>query len=117
MKRTTKLVCLLLALMFVVALFAGCGGGQQQPTQETQKPAENTPAPTPMEAELVHGGDHEITEETKYADEITMGFSAVGSALNPLNPNTAGQVSQIVCLMIYNTLLTRDREKLDAYGP
>ncbi len=118
MKHTAKLVCLVLALVFVVALFAGCGGGQQQPqTQETQKPAEATPEPTPMEAELVHGGDHDVTEETKYADEIVMGFGAVGSALDPLNANTAGQVSQIIYLMIYNTLLTRDREKLDAYGP
>ena len=118
MKRTTKLVCLLLALIFVVALFAGCGA-KAEPQSSTPAPAAATPTPdnTPKEAELVHGGDHDVSEETKYADEIVMGFSAVGSALDPLNANTAGQVSQIIYLMIYNTLLTRDREKLDAYGP
>ncbi len=118
MKHTAKLVCLVLALIFVVALFAGCGGGQQQPqTQETQKPAEATPAPTPMTAEIVQSGGHEITEETKYADDITMGYAAVGATLSPLNVSSSGAVSQIVYLMMYNTLLSRDREDLEGFIP
>ena len=116
MKRTARLISLILALILVAALFAGCGGGQQPQQQAgTPAPAADTPKPTPMEAELVHGGEHEQTEETKYADEITLGCADVGSSLNPLNANSAGQISQIVCLMVYNTLLGRDREKLDSY--
>ena len=46
MKRTTKLVCLLIALIFVVALFAGCGGKTEQQSS-TPAPAANTPAPAP----------------------------------------------------------------------
>ena len=116
MKRTARLISLILALILVAALFAGCGGGQQPQQQAgTPAPAADMPKPTPMEAELVHGGEHEQTEETKYADEITLGCADVGSSLNPLNANSAGQISQIVCLMVYNTLLGRDREKLDAY--
>ncbi len=117
MKRTVRVLCLVLALIFVAALFVGCGGGQQQQQQDTPAPAADTPKPTPMEAELVHGGEHETTETTKYADEIVLGCGDVGGSINPLNANSAGQISQIECLMVYNTLLTRDRDKLDAYGP
>ncbi len=117
MKRTVRVLCLALALIFVAALFVGCGGGQQQQQQDTPAPAADTPKPTPMEAELVHGGEHETTETTKYADEIVLGCGDVGGSINPLNANSAGQISQIECLMVYNTLLTRDRDKLDAYGP
>ena len=118
MKRSAKLVCLLLALIFVVALFAACGGKTE--TASTPAPAANTPAPAPegtIQPELTHGGDHELTEETKYADEIVMGTAGVGGAFSPLNAGSAGQVTQICYLMMYNTLLQRDREQLLAYGP
>ncbi len=117
MKRTAKILCMLLALACVVALFAGCGGQTQTPQQDTPKPAENTPSPTPMVAEIVSGGEHELTEETKYADDITMGYGSVGATLSPLNVSSSGAVSQIVYLMMYNTLLSRDREDLEGFVP
>ncbi len=118
MKHTAKLVCLVLALVFVFALFAGCGGGQQQ---DTPAPAANTPAAaTPqgtMTPEISKSEEHEVTEETKYADEITFGYADVGGVFSPLNANSAGQVSQIAYLMIYDTLLSRDPDNLDGFLP
>ena len=117
MKRTARLISLILALIFVAALFAGCGG-----QQEEQKPADN---PTPATAapaeeyvpEISKGGEHEVSEETKYADEITIGFSDVGAVFSPLSANGAGQVSQVAYLMMYNTLISRDRDNLNGYVP
>ena len=117
MKRTAKLVSLVLALVFVFALFAGCGGGQQQ---ATPAPADNTPAATPqgtMTPSISKSEDPEVTEETKYADEITFGYADVGGVFSPLNANSAGQVSQIAYLMIYDTLLSRDPNDLEGYLP
>ncbi len=117
MKRTARFVCLILALVFVFALFAGCGGGQQQ---DTPKPAENTPAPTPagtMTPAISKSDNPEVTEETKYADEITFGYADVGGVFSPLNANSAGQVSQIAYLMIFDTLLSRDPDNLDGFLP
>ena len=118
MKRTARLVCLVLALIFVAALFAGCGGGQQQ---STPAPAANTPAAaTPqgtMTPEISKSEEHEVTEDTKYADEITFGYADVGGVFSPLNANSAGQVSQIAYLMIFDTLLSRDPDNLDGFLP
>ncbi len=119
MKRSVRFVCLILALILVAALFTGCGGGQQQQQQQqnTPAPAADTPKPTSAETELVHGGDHETTEDTEYADEITYGCGDVGVSLNVLNPAAGGQISQIECLMVYNTLLSRDPVNLDGFLP
>ena len=118
MKRTAKLVSLILALVMVAALFAGCGG-------ETQEQAgQQTAAPTPTPNVFTEGpaiantsDEHELTEETKYADEVIFGYPDVGAVFTPLNANSAGQISQIAYLMIYNTLLSRDPNKLDGYLP
>ena len=85
MKHATKLVCLVLALIFVAALFAGCGGGQQQ---STPAPAANTPAAaTPqgtMTPEISKSEEHEVTEDTKYADEITFRQQSVADVFRSL---------------------------------
>ena len=115
MKRTARLVSLILALVFVVALFAGCGGEEQQPAQDTPAPAA-TPAES-VAPVILSTDEHEVTEETKYADEVTIGFADVGAVFSPLNANSAGSVSQIAYLMIYNTLISRDKEQIDHYIP
>ena len=120
MKRTTKLVCLFLALILAAALFAGCGGQTQQPQTDTPKSDGSTPPPAPdasVEPQINYGGEHEVTETTKYAEEVTIGFQDVGGVFSPLNANSAGSVSQIAYLMIYNTLVGRDKEKLEGFVP
>ncbi len=122
MKRTTKLVCLLLALIFVAALFAGCGGKTEQPQQQPQTQTQATPKPTDTPGETTQpvintGNDHDTDETTKYADEIVIGYPDVGSVWSPLNPNSAGNVTALAYLMVYNTLIARDKETLGAYVP
>ncbi len=108
MKRTAKLVSLILALIFVVALFAGCGGGSPQQTQtNTPTPAASTPTPPGNDQEVIVSGDHEVTEETKYADDLTLGIADVGPLYNPLNPaSVGGGLSYALCMM-YDNLLAR----------
>ena len=114
MKRTTKLVSLVLALIFVVAVFAGCGG---QP--EEQKPAnEPTPAATPVnpnDQTIVVTGEHETTEETKYADDLSLAIADVGPVYNPLNPASQGGALQYALNMMYDGLIARLVE--GGYGP
>ena len=116
MKRTTKILSLILALMLVTALFAGCGGGQQQQQpQNDPKPAESTPTPQGNDQEVIISGDHELTEETKYADDLTLGISDVGPLYNPLNPaSVGGGLSYALCMM-YDNLLAR--QVGGGYGP
>ena len=108
MKRTAKLVSLILALIFVVALFGGCGGGQQQQQQDTPKPAQDTPKPAeqPEQTTIVSGG-HETTEDTKYADDLTLGITDVGPVYNPLNPASQGGALSYALCMMYDQLLCR----------
>lgn len=116
MKRTAKLVSLILALVLVVALFAGCGGGQQQPQQQdAPKPAESTPTPQGNDQQTIISGGHETTEETKYADDLTLGITDVGPVYNPLNPASQGGALSYALCMMYDQLLRR--EIGGGYGP
>ena len=116
MRSTVRFVSLILALLFAVALFAGCGGQQQPEQQSAPKPADN--APKPAETPTINiGGEHAADESTKYADEIVIGYPDVGSVWSPLNPNSAGNVTALAYLMVYNTLIARDKETLGGYVP
>jgi peptide/nickel transport system substrate-binding protein len=115
MKRTAKLVSLLLALVLVVALFAGCGGGQQQPQTNTPAPAASTPTPQGNDQEVIISGGHETTEETKYADDLTLGITDVGPVYDPLNPASQGGALSYALCMMYDQLLAR--KVGGGYGP
>lgn len=118
MKRTTKIVSLVLAMLMVVALFAGCGGGTttDQPQQGGEQPA-NTPASVtvnPEDTTAQQTGQHEVTEETKYADELTYASGDL-VVVNPLNPAFVASSATVVMPMLYDTLLQRLPE--GGYGP
>ncbi len=119
MKHTTKIVSLVLALIFVVALFAGCGGKTEQPSGQpgSNAPAANTPASVtvnPEDTTAQTAGEHEVTETTVYADELTYASGDL-VVVNPLNPAFVASSATVVMPMLYDTLLTRVPD--GTYGP
>ena len=111
--KSTRLVSLVLAMLMVIALFAGCGG-------EAEKPADNQPTEAPKvtinpeDTTAQTAGEHEITETTKYADEITYASGDL-VVVNPLNPAFVASSATVVMPMLYDTLLTRNPD--GTYGP
>ncbi len=125
MKRAAKIVTLIFVLALALALFSGCGNSQQQTqqpqqSQETQKPAENSPVetPPPDSSGIIVAGEHDTDETTKYADEIVLGYANVASGWNPMRPVSMGGTKSIAMRMVYNTLLARvPVDGKCAYGP
>ena len=120
MKHTTKIVSLVLALIFVVALFAGCGSGVQTNVDKGEEgnQGSNAPAPAvtinPEDTTAQTAGEHEVTETTVYADELTYASGDL-VVVNPLNPAFVASSATVVMPMLYDTLLQRLPE--GGYGP
>lgn len=117
MKRTTKIVSLILAMLLVLALFAGCGGGKtEEPKTDTQPQGQaGDPNPT-VNPEDTTGQviTHETDENTKYAEEVVYSSQDLTS-INPLNPAFVASSATVVMPMLYDTLLARLPE--GGYGP
>ena len=104
MKNLTKLLALLLALVMVLSVMAGCAKQEEAPAEEpakaeTEEPATETPAEEPTE---------EPAEETEKADTLVVGYSLFSQKFTPFFADTA--YDQDVAGMTQLALLGTDRE-------
>ena len=104
MKNLTKLLALLLALVMVLSVMAGCAKQEEAPAEEpakaeTEEPATETPAEEPTE---------EPAEETEKADTLVVGYSLFSQKFTPFFADTA--YDQDVAGMTQLALLATDRE-------
>ena len=104
MKNLTKLLALLLALVMVLSVMAGCAKQEEAPAEEpakaeTEEPATETPAEEPTE---------EPAEETEKADTLVVGYSLFSQKFTPFFADTA--YDQDVANMTQLALLGTDRE-------
>ena len=112
MKKATKILSLILALVLCVALFAACGDAKEEEKEENDEPVSVSIDPNDDGGVTVE--DPEVTEETKYADELIYCIGDFASA-SPLNPSFVISSCTILMPMVYDTLL--DRLPEGGYGP
>ena len=116
-----KALSLLLAMLLVVSLFAGCGQSSSpapasnDPAPATQAPTGEKPASsstTDFTGNLTVGDDKEKTADTKYADEMVIIQDNTKVAL--IDPhNAASATSSNTCVMrtIYDCLIEKVGEE------
>ena len=89
MKNTKRIICLLLGVVLCFGLLAACGGGDdaQQPSGgDTQQPS-NTPEMSDQGSMNI-GSDDEITEETKFKEDLTIIID--NNKIGTIDPFNAG---------------------------
>lgn len=103
MKKFTKLLALLLALVMVLSVMAGCAKQEETPTEEpkTEEPATDTPATEEPET------PEEPVEEPK-ADTLVVGYQPFSQKFTPFFADTS--YDQDVVSMVSMGLLGTDRE-------
>lgn len=94
MKRSTKILSLILALALCIGMFAGCGNEPAE--QPDNKPQTDTPAPTPAPADPVENDT-----------PLVVGYSPFSSKFSPFFAATA--YDQDVASMTQVSLLSSDR--------
>lgn len=106
MKKTVKILSIVLALVLVVGLFAACGGdaGTDEPVNDEPVVTMNTEDGGGMD---LSGG--EITEETKFKDDLTMAIGDFATS-NPLNPAFILAGCNGIVTMVWDSLLRRDAD-------
>ncbi len=98
MKRSTKILSLVLALALCIGMFAGCGN---EPAETPDEPVQNdTPAPTPTPAP-------ETPVEPENDTPLVVGYSPFSSKFSPFFAATA--YDQDVAAMTQVGLLSSDR--------
>ena len=106
MKNLTKLLALLLALVMVLSVMAGCAKQEEAPAEEPakteQEPATEEPAAEEPAAE------EPAAEEPAKADTLVVGYSLFSQKFTPFFADTA--YDQDVASMTQLSLLGTDRE-------
>ena len=106
MKNLTKLLALLLALVMVLSVMAGCAKQEEAPVEEpaktSQEPATEEPAAEEPAAE------EPAAEEPAKADTLVVGYSPFSQKFTPFFADTA--YDQDVAGMTQLALLGTDRE-------
>lgn len=109
-----SLVITLLVIM-LISLFAGCGSNGEISTP----PTDTNPAASPnssttdlTDGSVVVGKDLEITDETKYYEELTIIQDNTKTAiLDPHNTASATSSTTTVFMIIYDTLISYEGEE------
>ena len=104
----TKLLALVLALVMVLGLFAGCGKKAEEPAVE-EKPEESAPVEeTPKEEAPVEEEAPEEVEQAPANDTLVVGYAPFSQKFTPYFADTA--YDQDVVSMTQIALLGNDRE-------
>lgn len=98
-------LALLLAGAMSMSLLAGCGGGSDKSTNQTQPAAQETQAAQTQEA----GAESQESQETgPKRDNVTIALATDVSSLNPYGQDN--NVTNQVMFHIYEPLVTQDRD-------
>ncbi len=98
-------LALLLAGAMSMSLLAGCGGGSDKNTNQTQPAAQETQAAQTQEA----GAESQESQETgPKRDNVTIALATDVSSLNPYGQDN--NVTNQVMFHIYEPLVTQDRD-------
>ena len=101
-----KKLALLLAAAMSVSLLAGCGGGSDKSTNQTQPAAQESQTAQAPEAA---GTESEESQETgPKRDSVTIALATDVSSLNPYGQDT--NVTNQVMFHVYEPLVTQDRD-------
>lgn len=103
MKRISRILALLLAIVMIAALFAGCGDTTEEKAEETVPAAESAEAPAEDTAE-------ETAEEAaKPMDRaLRVGTLQTANTFDPLNSEL-----DIAMDLVYDTILKRDPDTFE----
>jgi len=101
MKRSTKILSLILALALCIGMFAGCGNDTTTETPDDQTQTD-TPAPAPAPTP-----DTPVVEEPENDTPLVVGYAPFSSKFSPFFAATA--YDQDVASMTQAGLLTSDR--------
>ena len=101
-----KKLALLLAAAMSVSLLAGCGGGSDKSTNQTQPAAQESQTAQAPEAA---GTESEESQETgPKRDSVTIALATDDSSLNPYGQDN--NVTNQVMFHVYEPLVTQDRD-------
>ena len=101
-----KKLALLLAAAMSVSLLAGCGGGSDKSTNQTQPAAQESQTAQAPEAA---GTESEESQETgPKRDSVTIALATDVSSLNPYGQDN--NVTNQVMFHVYEPLVTQDRD-------
>ena len=101
----TRKLALLLAAAMSVSLLAGCGGGSEKNTNQTQPAAQESQKAQEPEA----GTEPQESQETETKrDNVTIALATDVSSLNPYGQDN--NVTNQVMFHVYEPLVTQDRD-------
>ena len=113
MKDAKKILSLVLCLILCTALFAGCGGGKDETTDEPEEPkvTVNVEDKNPT----ISGSDVEHTEDTVYKKDLVAIIGAEVAMISPLNSASSNSQTGLIGQMIWDPLVERMID--GTYGP
>lgn len=99
-----KLFCMLLAVLMVVGLFAGCGSKPAAEAPAADAPAANAPA-----------AEASAAEENKEPIVLNMALNTSWAGLMPYNSSSAGNVGNLIIGLLHDHLYTVNTD--GTFGP
>lgn len=103
MKRISRILALLLAIVMIAALFAGCGDTTEEKAEET------VPAAEPAEAPAEDTAEETAEEAAKPMDRaLRVGTLQAANTFDPLNSEL-----DIAMDLVYDTILKRDPDTFE----
>lgn len=102
MKKTTKLLALLLALAMMLSVFTACGGGNDSKTTESTEATAESTENANIEQEGGNAVNNEAVGEEILRDVVNVGISADPGDLSPWGPENTGRTA--MANQIYQSL-------------
>lgn len=130
MKKTTKLLALLLALAMMLSVFTACGGGNDSKTTESTEATAESTENANIEQEGGNAVNNEAVGEEILRDVVNVGISADPGDLSPWGPENTGRTAmanqiyqslaheidgEIVGVLMSDYELAEDESYMDCY--